>query len=910
MGFHEKNCHFGTNMKGVTKFKGENGKTKKVLEYVNKCQQFSPDTIDYHFFTGSVKELSGAVLVGLNLTSEEDKNKTIIKAISGAPELLSRLMETLGLNLEGTEWETKYAETSEINKLTYYSSFQEIGYYNLLPDLTPVLKTIEKLLLPGDLYTMEFVYQGEFLGIMTLIMPRGKFLDNKELIELYITQIAGTIKRLRAENKVQQKVNALGESEAKFRAYMEKAPLGIFVANMEGRYVEVNRAACQMSGYTEEELLNLTIPDFLAPEFLEKGMKTFEKLQAEGHSENDIMARKKNGETFWINLTAVKVDSNRVIAFCQDITARKEKEERTKELNCLHNFSSLLRKEKNNLEKILEGTVNLLPSSFQYPEDVGACITFEGREFKTQDYESTPWKISFPLELYGQKTGTLEVCYHKLPLNDQEHFIKGEKLVLETIAEHLSRVTEQIQAKEDLEKSKNQLSITLNSIGDGVIVTNASGKITRMNPQAEKLTGWAAEDGLGRALTEVFRIEEATTGQPVSNPVYRVIKTGTTQRLDNNTILVARNGTKRYIADSAAPMRDYKDKIFGVIMVFSDVTERNNAEEALKYQLEFEKMVATISNLFASVSSNQFDLIINLALEQLGEFFQIDRSYVLQFSDDGKKMSNTYEWCAEGIETQKDRLQNLPVDAFPWWKEQIKKKINITIPDVDSLPSEAEAEKKEFKSQGIRSFLSIPMIKNGIVFGYIGLDAVKEKKIWTEKQVLLLKVVVELVSNSFTRKQEEEQMRYQSFHDGLTGLYNRVYLEKEMKRLDTERQLPIGIIMADLNGLKLANDTLGHEVGDKMLKQTAEILRKCCRGEDIIARWGGDEFVIFLPKTTMENTKAICQRVEEKCKETYIQDKTLSLALGVAIKNSIGIDLAEILKEAEENMYKHKRGRK
>jgi len=906
----EKKSHLGENTKDVPKVKGENGKTKKVLEYVNKCQQCSLSNADYRFFTDSVKELSGAALVGLNLTSEEDKSKTIIKAISGAPELLSRLMENLGSNLEGTEWETKYAETNEINKLTYFSSFKEIGYYNLLPDLTPVLKTIEKLLLPGDLYTMEFVYQGEFLGIITLIMPKGKVLENKELVELYINQIAGTIKRLRAENKLQKKMNALQESEAKFRAYMEKSPLGIFVANMEGHYVEVNRAACQMSGYTEEELLNLTIPDFLAPEFLEQGMKAFEKLQAEGYAEDDIMARKKDGEIFWINLTAVKVDSNRVIAFCQDITARKEKEERTKELNFLQNFSRLLRKEKNNLEKILEGTVKLLPSSLQYPEDAGACITFKGREFKTQDYESTPWKISSHLELYGEQTGTLEVCYHKPPLNDQDLFIKEEKLVLETVAEHLSRVTEQIQAKEDLRRSKNQLSITLRSIGDGVIVTDASGNITLMNAQAEKLTGWAPEEALGRTLHEVFNIVNAKTGEPVSNPVYRVIKTGRTQGLANDTILVALDGTKCHIADSAAPMRDYKDKMFGVVMVFSDVTERKNAEESLKYQLGFEKMVANISNLFASLPLDQFELIINLALEQIGEFFQIDRSYVFQFSDDGKHMSNTYEWCAERIEAQMDRIQIVPVDAFPWLVKQIKNKKYVNIPDVDSLPPEAEAEKKEFKSQDIRSLLSIPMIKNGIVFGFIGLDAVKEKKIWTENQVMLLKVVVELVSNAYTRNLEEEKVRYQSFHDGLTGLYNRVYLEKEMKRLDTERQLPIGIIMADLNGLKLANDTLGHEVGDEMLKQTAEILRNSCRREDIIARWGGDEFVIFLPQTTEEDAKAICQRIDEKCKETYIKDISLSLALGAAIKNSMDIDLAEKLKEAEENMYKHKRDRK
>jgi len=602
----------------------------------------------------------------------------------------------------------------------------------------------------------------------------------------------------------------------------------------------------------------------------------------------------------------MKGNSNRAIAFCQDITARKEKEERTKELNCLHNFSLLLRKEENNLERILEKTVELLPSSFQYPKDAGARIIFKGREFKTQDYEQTSWIISSSLELYGKQVGIIEVCYRKPPLHETDPFIKEEKLVLETVAEHLSRVIEQIQAKKDLQKSNNQLSITLHSIGDGVIVTDAGGKITRLNPQAEKLTGWTEQEAVGRALHKVLHIVNAKTRQLVVNPVQGVIDTGLTQSLANNTILVARDGTERHIADSAAPIRDYKDKEFGVIMVFSDVTERAKAEDSLIYQLGFEKMLADISSVFASQPSEQLEQSINHALGQVGEFFQIDRSYVFQFSDDGKQMSTTYEWCAEGTEAQMDRVKSVSVDAFPWLVEQIKNKKYVNIPDVDSLPPEAEAEKKEFKSQDICSLLSIPMMKNGIVFGFLGLDTVKEKKIWTENQVMLLTVVTELVSNAYTRKLAEEEVRYQSFHDGLTGLYNRVYLEKEMQRLDTERQLPVGIIMADLNGLKIINDTLGHLVGDAVLKQTAEIIRKSCREEDIIARWGGDEFVIFLPQTTEEDANAICQRIDGKCKGTYVKERPLSLALGFAIKNNTKKDLVEIFKEAEENMYKDK----
>ncbi|MDZ7836856.1 MAG: hypothetical protein U5N58_02325 [Actinomycetota bacterium] len=104
---YEKNGHIKGNTTDASEISDEKEKTKKVLEYINTCQQFSPNNVDYRFFTDSVKELSGAALVGLNLIKEEDESKTIVKAVSGAPEIVSRLMNTLGFNLEGSEWEAK-----------------------------------------------------------------------------------------------------------------------------------------------------------------------------------------------------------------------------------------------------------------------------------------------------------------------------------------------------------------------------------------------------------------------------------------------------------------------------------------------------------------------------------------------------------------------------------------------------------------------------------------------------------------------------------------------------------------------------------------------------------------------------------------------------------------------------------
>lgn len=156
------------------------------------------------------------------------------------------------------------------------------------------------------------------------------------------------------------------------------------------------------------------------------------------------------------------------------------------------------------------------------------------------------------------------------------------------------------------------------------------------------------------------------------------------------------------------------------------------------------------------------------------------------------------------------------------------------------------------------------------------------------------------------RKMAEEQMRYISLHDTLTGLYNRTFIEAEMERLDTARQLPLGIIMADLNGLKLINDTYGHAIGDRALQVAAEIIRNTCREDDIYARWGGDEFVIILPQTSAADANQVCNRIIKSCQDIFIEDVPVSISLGIACKEKADEVLGKVLQMAENNMYKQK----
>lgn len=150
------------------------------------------------------------------------------------------------------------------------------------------------------------------------------------------------------------------------------------------------------------------------------------------------------------------------------------------------------------------------------------------------------------------------------------------------------------------------------------------------------------------------------------------------------------------------------------------------------------------------------------------------------------------------------------------------------------------------------------------------------------------------------------------YKDGLTGLYNRAFFNEELFRLNTERQLPLSIIMGDLNGLKLINDAFGHEMGDKALIRVAEVMRKTFRKEDIISRIGGDEFAILLPNTTEEIALEIVERIKDECVKSPLDFLILSISFGVGTKVDKDQDINAVMQKADNRMYymKIKEGKK
>lgn len=172
--------------------------------------------------------------------------------------------------------------------------------------------------------------------------------------------------------------------------------------------------------------------------------------------------------------------------------------------------------------------------------------------------------------------------------------------------------------------------------------------------------------------------------------------------------------------------------------------------------------------------------------------------------------------------------------------------------------------------------------------------------------ILEVEIVERQMAEEEIKKMNEEENNYLSYHDVLTGLYNRRYYEEAIERLDTERNLPISIIVADVNGLKLINDAFGHSKGDEFLRKAAIAIQSACRADDIVARWGGDEFIILLPKTKTEEAEEIVKKIKDMYSNEYVNAISVSISFGWDTKRIVDEDIIRVLRSAEDYMYKHK----
>lgn len=407
-----------------------------------------------------------------------------------------------------------------------------------------------------------------------------------------------------------------------------------------------------------------------------------------------------------------------------------------------------------------------------------------------------------------------------------------------------------LKIEELLRAEQNFSSAILDTVGNLVVVLTPRGEIMRINQSCSELTGFHPGEVEGKFYWDVFmpandrELEKAffEALQPERFPL----------KFENQWAM--KDGTIRNILWSNTAMLDEKNTVQYIISVGVDITERKKVEETLREANE--KLRALI----------QASPLAGITLDFSGR--------VASWSSAAERILG---WREKEV-----------LGTFPPMIPEDRREVFETL--------------RRDTSQG-RSFTAVQTryLKKGGQPIDLSLSTAPLRNRGGEVRGILL-----LVQDITEQKRAEEKIRYLSFHDKLTGLYNRAFFEEELKRLDTARQLPLSIIMGDVNGLKLVNDAFGHKVGDDLLKGISNILRVSFRKEDIVCRWGGDEFAILLPKTPHQAALKLVQRVKEACLKAEFSPIHLNIALGVATKEDSSQELDEVIKKAEAEMYFNK----
>lgn len=385
----------------------------------------------------------------------------------------------------------------------------------------------------------------------------------------------------------------------------------------------------------------------------------------------------------------------------------------------------------------------------------------------------------------------------------------------------------------ELREREANLAITLNSIGDGVIATDAESRITHMNPAAERLTDWTLAKARGQLLAGVFRLVDPHNQQPVTVPVVSALAIGAVGKKAYYATLIARGGAERHVTQHSTLIREESGTVKGMVVVFADVTSEYQVREALRE------------------SEERFHLM----------FENHDAIMLL-------------------IEPETGRILDANQAAARFYGYPVARLCAMATQDISSVSS--------LDRISLRRDSSLPKYRDDFIFshrlasGEVRVVEVHASPILLRGQSILFAIIHDITE----RRALELEMRRLATTDPLTGLANRrVFLDQVARELERFQRYdkPVALLMLDLDSFKRINDTRGHATGDAVLQHFANVARESLRKIDLLGRLGGEEFAALLPGTDAAGAVHLAERLRQAVAERPAEIEGGSLAYTVSI---------------------------
>ncbi len=339
-------------------------------------------------------------------------------------------------------------------------------------------------------------------------------------------------------------------------------------------------------------------------------------------------------------------------------------------------------------------------------------------------------------------------------------------------------------AEKTLRESEDKYRTVFETTGSATMIIEENAIISMVNAEFEKLFGYSREELEGKksliefvAQEDVERIKEHhrkrmidPASVPRSFEAMLIDKQGKVKNIIMIVAMIPRTKKRvvsvwditerKQLENALKQQHDHLDELVKerTAELQQEITERKRAEQELKYRYEFEKLITTISTKFINLAPSDIDRGIKNALGQIGRFAGMDRCYVILFSDKGTKLNDIYEWCADGINLQVEKLQGTSTNELPWCMERFHRLENIAFYRVTDLPPEANVEKEILVAHGVKSMVAVPLIYGKSLLGFLGIHAVRSEKIWPEEIIALLKIVGETVVNALEHKRAQQTL--------------------------------------------------------------------------------------------------------------------------------------------------------
>lgn len=696
--------------------------------------------------------------------------------------------------------------------------------------------------------------------------------------------------------------------------------IGLIITDTDGTIISFNKMIQDLLGIEIEAYRNQNVSVLYADPMDRQHL--FDMLARSNTVRNfEVKIKHKNGtlRTVLANIDNItRNNAHMLLTSLYDITQYKQRQENRKESD--HNYHTLFSNVpvgiivtdfQGNLVVSNNAMEELLGYSQQELKNISVYSFYLIKADRQQliDLTNSLGSVRDFETVYRHKDGrTIPVL-----INTDIIEFKNQKNMLLTSVRDISNLK---RIEDELTKERDFSNAVLNIAASLIVVLDRNGMITRFNRACEQITGYASGEIIGRYLWDTTFIDAEHTRKAVQK-----LLSGNYSGVRKTTVWRSKNGDERLISWTFASMPDDKGHVEYIIATGIDITDWKQAED--KLQKANQELASWVKELQERTEEMK-------QLNEMGEQLQSCQTIAEACAISTQYLKQICPASRGALYLIKES-KNFAEAAEMWGEPSYTQKVFMP------LSCWAIRRGRQHLTDGSHpgllcghitgpqsgQYLCVPLLVNGEAIGILHLNQVDPleqdqrealRPSYTDHKTQVVMTIAEHIALAISNLRLKETLRQQSIRDALTGLFNRRYmeetLERELSRAERENK-PVGVIMFDIDHFKEFNDLAGHDGGDALLRGLGVFLKESTRGGDIVCRYGGEEFLVVLPGTTMENARLRAEELRRGVKEllVYHLGKPLAkctISLGVAVFPENGPTSETLLKAADTALYRAK----